>query len=58
MPLLIRTNQYIHFYLVTLNIVPPIVCVENYSNKNSIISYFDFLFFLHSAQIHSLILNL
>ena len=39
MPLLIRTNQYIDFYLVTLNIVPPIICVENYPNKNSIISY-------------------
>ena len=39
MPLLIGTNQYTHFYLVTLNIVPSIVCVENYRNKNSFISY-------------------
>ena len=28
-----------HFYIVTLNIIPPVVCVENYRNKNSIISY-------------------
>ena len=40
MPFLIRTNQYMHFYLVTLiNIVPPIVCVENKRNRNFIISY-------------------
>ena len=45
MLLLIRTNQYMHFYLVTLNIVPPIVCVENYRNKSSVISYL-WLFFL------------
>ena len=47
MLLLIRTNQYMHFYLVTLNIVPPIVCVENYRNKSSVISYL-WLFFLSS----------
>ena len=28
-----------HFYLVALKIVPPNACVENYQNKNSIISY-------------------
>ena len=28
-----------HFYLVTSNIVPPIVCIDNYQNKNSIIRY-------------------
>ena len=28
-----------HFYIVTLNIIPPVVCVENYRNENSIISY-------------------
>ena len=38
MPLLIRTNQYMHFYLVTLNTVPPIVCVQNYEDKDSAIN--------------------
>ena len=28
-----------HFYLVALKIVPPNDCVENYQNKNSVISY-------------------
>ena len=28
-----------HFYLVALKIVPPNACVENYQNKNSVISY-------------------
>ena len=58
MPLLIGTNQCMHFYLVTLNIVRPIVFVENTEIKTLLLAIFDFLFFLHSAQIHSLILNL
>ena len=39
MPVLISTNQYMPFYIVAFNIVPPNACLENYRNKNSIISY-------------------
>ena len=46
-----------HFYLVALKIVLPNLCVENYQNENSISATFDFLFFLHSAQIHSIRLS-
>ena len=45
-----------HFYLVTLNIVPPIVFVENTTEIKTLLSaIFNFLFLLHSANIHSLI---
>ena len=59
MAFLIRTSQFMHFYLATLNIVPPIVCVENTPEIKTVLSaIFNFLFFLHSAKTHSLILNL
>ena len=57
MPVLISTNYYMHFYLVTLNIVPPIASVEITEIKNFLSAIFDFLFVLLSAEIHSLILN-
>ena len=45
-----------HFYPVTLNIVPPIVFVENTTEIKTLLSaIFNFLFLLHSAKIHSLI---
>ena len=55
---ILLTSQYMHFYLVTLNIVLPIVCVEITTEIKTLLSaIFDFLFF-PTQQRYSLIVNL